>query len=361
VRRCPRLRARYKPVGGAGPKKLARCHDVDVGGATRGSVGPDRAAVCRSDPADICERTGQAERAAEPTRHSAPGDRARGARPAEGTADSSLLFPKARGVELDCDEGFGERDGLIAQFLVSGGEIGAAAKESSWASVQSGRGRWSCAGDEAVCRRRVAAVRGTHTNGPGGAGYASPARMAWSCATRPVWGACQHCAPAQRSRCEHVGADSDPPPEVAACARWSHGVADRRAGKCRSSASGSAHDAPPTTERSLDRSSTLDRQRKVCTSASARRRHESSMRQIVRPLDEVATRSCIPRGVRSAAHRHDPTWNRRAGGVAVAGWVCRRYANARVPGRRCVRPIGRRTCRYAADTPSARPGGDTTR
>ena len=56
----------------------------------------------RPDPTGVCERTGQAdEDAAEQTRGSAAGDRARGARPARPREDSPLLFPNTRGGHLD--------------------------------------------------------------------------------------------------------------------------------------------------------------------------------------------------------------------------------------------------------------------
>jgi len=99
-------------------------------------------------------------------------------------------------------------------------------------------------------------------------GCVSPVRTASSCATRRMWGACPHCAPARRSPCERVGAGSDPPPERAACAPSLRGVADRRACKCRSLASGSAHGAPPTTETSPGRSSTAS----ITSVGRARRR-----------------------------------------------------------------------------------------
>jgi hypothetical protein len=83
---------------------------------------------------------------------------------------------------------------------------------------------------------------------------ACPARTASSCATRRKWGACPRYAPGRRSQCERDAVDSDPPRGRSACARSSHGAADRRAGIRMSSASDSAHGASPTTENSPGRS-----------------------------------------------------------------------------------------------------------
>jgi hypothetical protein len=90
----------------------------------------------------------------------------------------------------------------------------------------------------------------------GVAGYAGSVRTACSRATRRVWGACPRGGPAQRSRRERAGVDSDRPPERATCARWSHRTADRRADRCSASARGSVHGARPTTEKTRGRSST---------------------------------------------------------------------------------------------------------
>jgi hypothetical protein len=127
-----------------------------------------------------------------------------------------------------------------------------------------------------------------NANGHAARGRHRPARTACSCATRRVWGACPRCVPARRSPCERVGADSDPLPEAAICARWSHGVADRRAGKCTSLASGFAPRAPPTSEKSLDRSST------------------ASITRVRRAPAAVSTRELLSRARKS----HSPTVSR---------------------------------------------------